>query len=409
MFINFRVRNYRSIQDEAVFSMEKRGQAKELQENSFRTPALPSKMSLLKSSVIYGGNASGKSNLIHAVTAMQNVVLHQGVGDPDGRKLLEPFLLSENSQKEPILFEMEFVSKERRYRYGFECTSEHIVSEWLYAQKQRMTLMFAREGDHFVEASPDFPELTVWKKILGDTNLTLPNDALFLTTAARFLAGGSCEAVYDWFEHTLVVLSAETHQQYLARTFEAMKSPDLSWMISKLISKADFGIQSVETDAQDAADDANDMGTVRTMHVVDGRTYVLNMHRHESSGTQKVFALAASLLDVLKHGKTLFIDELDASLHPLLVSQLLELFHADNRLNAQIVATTHSPSLLTETAFRHDQVWFVSKSDGGKTTLTSLVDFTGIRGNFARIVKDYLHGCFGAVPNIRNLNVEEKR
>lgn len=404
MFINFRVRNYRSIRDEAVFSMEKRGQTKELPENCLQSPALPRNMSLLKSSVIYGGNASGKSNLIHAVMVMQNLVRHQGVGDLNGRKMLEPYLLSENSMDEPTLFEMEFVSKERRYRYGFECTSERIVSEWLYAQKQRMTLMFARERDHFVEASPDFHELTVWKKLVGDTKLTLPNDALFLTTVARFLAGGSCEAVYDWFEHTLVVLSAETHQQYLAKTFEAMKDLDSSRTISMLISKADFGIQSIESEISEEKD--HGMASVRTMHVVDGRTYKLDMFHHESAGTQKVFALSAPLLEVLRNGKVLFIDELDSSLHPLLVSHLLDLFHTDNHKNAQIVATTHSPTLLTETAFRHDQVWFVSKNDNGVTSLASLADFTGIRGNFARIVKDYLHGCFGAVPNIRNLNVE---
>ena len=115
MFINFRVRNYRSIRDEAVFSMEKRGQTKELPENCLQSPALPRNMSLLKSSVIYGGNASGKSNLIHAVMVMQNLVRHQGVGDLNGRKMLEPYLLSENSMDEPTLFEMEFVSKERRY------------------------------------------------------------------------------------------------------------------------------------------------------------------------------------------------------------------------------------------------------------------------------------------------------
>ena len=95
----------------------------------------------------------------------------------------------------------------------------------------------------------------------------------------------------------------------------------------------------------------------------------------------------------------------NAALVVLVTSLCVSLF-TDNHKNAQIVATTHSPTLLTETAFRHDQVWFVSKNDNGVTSLASLADFTGIRGNFARIVKDYLHGCFGAVPNIRNLNVE---
>ena len=188
-------------------------------------------------------------------------------------------------------------------------------------------------------------------------------------------------------------------------TFEAMKDHDLSRKISMLISKADFGIQSVEIG--DAHATESEMMNVWTKHVVDGKSYRFNMFRQESAGTRKVFALSAPLLDVLTHGKVLFIDELDSSLHPLLVAQLLELFHFDNPHCAQIVATAHSPSILTETTLRHDQVWFVSKNDDGTTMLASLADFKGIRGNFARIAKDYLHGCFGGVPNIRDLKVEE--
>ena len=137
--------------------MEKHGQTTELPENFFGDSALPSRMSLLKSAVIYGANASGKSNLIQALTAMQSVVLHSGVGDREVALMLEPFALSEKTLGEPVFFELEMVASGRRYRYGFECTREAIVSEWLYAQKQRMTLMFARESNEFVDSSPSLP------------------------------------------------------------------------------------------------------------------------------------------------------------------------------------------------------------------------------------------------------------
>lgn len=404
MFIHFRVRNYRSLRDEAVFSVEKRGQAKELPENCFHVDGLPPQMSLLKSSVLYGGNASGKSNLIRALDVMQDVVRHGGVGEDAVKPLLEPFRLADASADEPLLFEAEVLAGGRRYRYGFECTRERIVSEWLYAQKQRMTPMFVREGDHFIASSPEFSELAAWRKILADTRLNLPDDALFLSTAARMFAGGSCETVQKWFENTLVILSAETYRKYLSTTFRAMQDRELARHISRLIAKADFGIQSVETLEYSGTDGLAEIGT---NHLVGERNYRLDMFRDESAGTQKVFALSASLLDVLRHGKALFIDELDAGLHPLLVAQLVELFHVDNPANAQMVATAHSPSILTETTLRHDQVWFVSKDAEGTTTLASLADFTGIRGNFTRIAKDYLHGCFGGVPYIKNLRTED--
>ena len=403
MFINFTVGNYRSFRDKVSFSMERHGQTKALPENSFGSPALPSRMSLLKSAVIYGANASGKSNLIQALTVMQSVVLHSGIGDREVALLLEPFGLSEKTVDEPVFFELEMVASGRRYRYGFECTRDEIVSEWLYAQKQRMTLMFARENDDFVDSSPEFAELRAWGKVLADTRLNLPKNALFLSTAARMFAGGACEAVQKWFERTLLIVSAHTYQQYLGMTFAAMKNSELADRISRLIATADLGIQKVEAGEADK----NNASRIGTTHIVGDRSYHFDMFHHESSGTQKIFALSAPLLDVLKNGKVLFIDELDASLHPLLVSQLIEMFQGNNPANAQMVATTHSPSILTETMLRHDQVWFVGKDGEGASVLASLADFTGIRGNFTRITKDYLHGCFGGIPYIKNLNVED--
>ncbi|MBQ6470556.1 MAG: ATP-binding protein [Victivallales bacterium] len=406
MFVRFAVGNFRSFRDKVSFSLEKHGQGRELPENCFGSPALPSRMSLLKSAVIYGANASGKSNLVQALTVMQSIVLRSGVGDRDVAQMLEPFALSEKTQEEPVFFELEMVADGRRYRYGFECTRDEIVSEWLYAQKRRMTLMFAREDNQFVEASPDFAEKKAWSKVLKDTRLNLPRNALFLSTAARMFAGGACEAVLNWFERTLLIVSAHTYQQYLGTTFAAMKNSELAGRISQLISRADLGIQKVEASDAEAQGKTSGLSRIGTTHLVGGRTYHFDMFHHESSGTQKIFALSAPLLDVLKNGKVLFMDELDASLHPLLVSQLIEMFHGGNSANAQLVATTHSPSILTETTLRHDQVWFVGKDDNGSSNLASLADFTGIRGNFTRITKDYLHGCFGGIPYIKSLKVE---
>ena len=316
--------------------------------------------------------------------------------------MIEPFALSEKTLGEPVFFELEMIASGRRYRYGFECTRDEIVSEWLYAQKQRMTLMFARESNKFVASSPEFAELKAWSKVLSDTKLNLPKNALFLPTAARMFAGGACEAVLNWFERTLLIVSAHTYQQYLGVSFAAMKNSELADRISRLISKADLGIQKVEA----GETDKNSVSRIGTTHIIADKTYHFDMFHHESAGTQKIFALSAPLLDVQKNGKVLFIDELDASLHPLLVSQLIEMFHNGNPANAQMVATTHSPSILTETTLRRDQVWFVGKDSEGSSNLASLADFTGIRGNFTRIMKDYLHGCYGGIPNIKNLNVE---
>ena len=117
--------------------------------------------------------------------------------------------------------------------------------------------------------------MTAWRKILTDTKLSLPAEALFLPTAAKMFSGGMCESVQEWFEHTLLVVSAETYRLYFGKTFEAMKDRGLSRKISMLISKADFGIQSVEIGDAHAAE--SDMMNVWTKHVVDGKSYRFNM------------------------------------------------------------------------------------------------------------------------------------
>ena len=144
---------------------------------------------------------------------------------------------------------------------------------------------------------------------------------------------------------------------------------------------------------------------IGTEHTINGRAYTLDMFRHESEGTKKIFALSSFLIDVLKTGKTLLIDELDARLHPLLLKHMIELFHDENLNGAQLIATSHSPSMLTENNFRRDQIWFMDKKADGGSHLVSLADFTHIRGNYHRIVQDYLRGCFGGVPYIQDLKV----
>lgn len=407
MIISFSTKNYRSIKGRIDFSMLKRGQKNEIPQNSFHPENLSRNQELLKSSVIYGANASGKSNLIRAVRAMQSVVQHKGVENSEVRQLLEYFKLDNESLNEPILFEIELITKGRRYRYGFECTHKKIVSEWLYGQKRRMTLLFARMDNQFLESSPDFPELNAWKRIIDDTKLVLPENALFLSTAAKMFSGGACEDVQNWFENNLVVFSSDVYQQFMGYTLQSLKDDVFARRISKLINKADFGISDLTATLEDTGIPNQISAKVETHHIIDGKPYSLDMFLNESEGTKKVFALSAPLIDILLKGKVLFIDELDASLHPLLVSHLLEVFHEENFQNAQIIATAHSPSILTETLFRRDQVWFANKHKNGVSTFSSLADFTGIRKNFACIVKDYLHGCFGGVPYIKNLSVEE--
>jgi len=407
MFINFATKNFRSIKERIDFSMCKHGSNREIPQNRFHPECFADANDLLKSAVIYGANASGKSNLIRAVAAMQFVVRNKGVAGPETKIMLEPFKLDKESQYKPIFFEMELIARGKHFRYGFECTHEKIVSEWLYGKKKRMVLLFARKDNRFVKSSSEFVELNTWNRIINDTKLTLPENTLFLSTAAQMFSGGDCEAVQNWFENNLVVFSTDSIHQFMLYTLQALNDEFFAKRITALLNKADFGIQNLTARIDKKDDGKQFSANVATSHIIDGTSYSLDMFFNESDGTQKVFALSAPLIDILSKGKVLFVDELDAKLHPLLVSNLLELFHEENTKNAQIIAAVHTPSILTETLFRRDQVWFANKLKSGASFFNSLADFPGVRKNFAGIVKEYLHGCFGGVPYIKELSIEK--
>ena len=412
MLIRFSVENFRSFKERNVFSLEMVGSKKFSDTNAFHCEGLSSREKLLKSAIIYGANASGKSNLVRAIATMKYIVLQGGISGNAIQDLLEPFLLTEKNRQEPVVFEIEFINNSRRYRYGFSCTNESIESEWLMEKRQRMRTLFIREKNNFTEKSSVFQELNAWNKVIENTHLSLSSEALFVSTAAKMFDGGICANVLNWFSQKLRVIVADDFVAYYGNTLLALKEGENTHEISRLIQKADLGITNlIHKIEEKPATEENGKhkrhfnAQIGTEHTINGRAYTLDMFRHESEGTKKIFALSSFLIDVLKTGKTLLIDELDARLHPLLLKHIIELFHDENLNGAQLIATSHSPSMLTENNFRRDQIWFMDKKADGGSHLVSLADFTHIRGNYHRIVQDYLRGCFGGVPYIQDLKV----
>lgn len=413
MLIRFSIKNFRSFKDENVFSLEMVGSKKYSDTNAFHCEGLAPKEKLLKSAIIYGANASGKSNLIRAISAMKYIIAQGGVADNAIQNFIEPFLLSEETKQEPAIFEIEFIYNKRRYRYGFSCFHDSIESEWLMEKKQRMRTLFVREKNIFTHKSSTFQELNAWKKVIENTNLSLSSEALFISTAAKMFEGGICSNVINWFTQKLKVIIADDFESYYGNTFMALKEGNISQQIAQLIQKADLGITSLvhKIEEKPATEENGKQrrhfnAQIGTEHTIDGHAYTLDMFHNESEGTKKIFALSSFLIDVLKNGKTILIDELDARLHPLLLKHVVELFHEGNDSGAQLIATSHSPSMLTDSNFRRDQIWFIDKKPDGGSHLVSLADFTHIRGNYHKIVQDYLRGCFGGVPYIQDLKVD---
>ena len=424
MLIEFTVGNYRSFKDPVTFSMvaaKLRARDKTLDENNVFP--LTDKISLLKSCAIYGANASGKSNLIHAFRFMRHFVLNSATGLRVDQPIdVDRFRLSTETKNEPSLFEMVFYMKGKQYRYGFTVDAKKVHSEWLYhVPKVQEANLFFREGD-------DFEQSSVFKEGKGLPAKTRSN-TLFLSVVAQF-NGVIALKILQWFRELEIKFSVEDTDREV--TIAGLRDETLRSDILSIVKQMDLGITDItilprlstaewgqiiaelESGFPERAMELTAKGfqehrpIVVTRHKVhDGEnsdvSEAFDIDAHESEGTKKLFALAGPILNVLRNGKVFIIDELDARLHPLLTEAIIRLFNSSetNPNNAQLVFTTHDTNLLTNKLFRRDQIWFTEKNKYGATDLYSLAEFK-VR-NDASYERDYIAGKYGAIPFIGGL------
>ncbi len=420
MLIEFTVRNFRSFREDSTFSMVAANLAsRDKTLDVENVAALAEGLRLLKTAAIYGPNAGGKSNLAKAILFMRQFVLNSSketqADEPTG---VEPFLLDDERSREPSHFEMVFLLDGKRYRYGFEATGERVTSEWLFfVPSKREARLFIREGKD-VEIGERFREGR-------GLELRTRENALFLSVVAQF-NGPIAQRVLSWFRSFNLITGLDDTGCRLY-TLDCLQQGRFDAEILQLVKRLDLGIDDISVETTDVREEllpaklpeplrklileTGDMfHHVKTRHPkvgADGRvvgTTLLDLDVHESEGTKKLFAFAGPLLDTLQHGKVLFVDELDARLHPLVTLALIRLFCTSetNPSNAQLIFTTHDTNLLSNTLFRRDQVWFAEKDRTGGTHLYSLAEYR-VR-NDASYERDYIQGRYGAIPFLGDLS-----
>ena len=419
MLIDFRVRNFRSFKDECTLSLVASSDADLRETNTFDTKvsAVPA---VVRAAGIYGANASGKSNLIRALLLMRGVVLESATLLQAGQLFnVQPFRLDEKTATEPTLFEVTVLLDGIRHQYGFEFTAERIVSEWLLVYvKNKPQKWFERKFDGTEDKIDPGTYLTGPKRTWQDA--TRPN-ALFLSTAVQ-LNSVQLQPLFAWFAESLNIFLDGGHLPF---DFSASSIEDTSRReaIISLLRAADIGIASITTEKK--------KGVQQTVHfdLTTGASNVQRVERElllprfthkgkiaaqfdfgdESQGTQKLFSLAGPLLDIIDKGRILAIDELDSSLHPLLMRQILKAFQ-DPELNtkgAQIIFTTHDTSLLDGKVLRRDQIWFTEKLEDQSSVLIPLTEFSPRKGE--AIERGYLSGRYGGVPILRDRLIAGRR
>jgi energy-coupling factor transporter ATP-binding protein EcfA2 len=419
MLIAFSVENFRSIRGLQTLSLEEPRTDTHLESGNIIEVG---KRRLLKTAVIFGPNASGKSNVLRAMMWFRNFVLNSAregqAGDPID---VVPFLLSTETENAPTHFEVEFFWHGHVYRYGFRVTSTQVVDEWLFRQQPgaREAKLFTRSGSEFEVSNDYFPE---GKGLEARTRV----NALFLSVCAQ-LNGPTAMLVLAWMLR-LRSVSGINDSEVLPFTARQLEERSRRSQLVELARQADFNITGLRAEIEDITEkivpapvpDAirkqirrgrsflrTDIKTAHEKRGADGKVVgqvEFDLERDESQGTQKFVALSGPITHTLEEGSILIVDEFEARLHPRLTQAIFDLFQGPaNAKKAQPVCATHDVTLLDPERFRRDQVWFCEKDEAGATKLFSLAEFdpADVRPT-TKFGRQYMLGLFGAVPRLAN-------
>lgn len=425
MIIEFTVGNFLSFNEKRTVNFEAKGSVSELKDNFFTF----GKQNLLRSIVLYGANSSGKSNLIKAFAIMKDCVISSIKLNNNDPLLFQPFKLAKNSVYEPTFFEVVFVLEKQIFRYGFEYNSKTIINEWLFEMKNK------KENPLFIRTKEGIGVSDIFEEGKGKENATNDN-RLFISLVAQ-LSGKISNRILQWFSDYNVLSGLENdllpsgiyNNEYKKLSLEMLSGKldgyELALKLFKDLKLGFADIEIIETDGerfhkyrlstgQSVLDTAKSNKTLNTVHnKYDNRGNIIdtiscNNEIHESEGTKKIIDFSGPIFDTLNLGKILIVDELDSSLHPLITMQIIKLFnHPETNPNgAQLLFATHDTNLLSTDIFRRDQVWFTEKDEVEQTDLYSLDDFvfpdgTKVRKD-ANLEKNYIAGCYGAIPYITN-------
>ena len=429
MLIEFKVANFRSIREEQTFSLVANNADKELPGCVIERelPGL-SKVKFLKGAAIYGANASGKSNVMEAIHFLAILVTGSATrlqpGQPTGT---QPFKLDAASASKPSVFEVTFVSGGVRYLFGLSVTSQRVLEEYLVAYPKGTPQHWYHRTYNATLNAYEWAKPSTGFKHDKSLEEKVRDNSLYLSVGPQF-NHPQLTAAYGWFNAGLqfIQLGAEevfTHRQ----TLKALSNDLESRKIFKILQNADIGIVGGEVIAKELdfgredgtwPDETNELITkiagdsdfwesvmdrrvlqASLFHKGEGQSPIsLDFKKEESAGTRRFFGLLGPWLDILENGKTVFIDEIETSLHPLLVRELLKLLLSEetNPKGAQVVFTTHNPLLMDSSLLRRDQVWFTEKSATGVTHLYPLSDYQPRKDE--ALAKGYMAGRYGGIP-----------
>jgi AAA15 family ATPase/GTPase len=428
MILEISIQNFRSIQEEQTFSMIADAGKSKI-ENTFEANPVGSTdpLKLLRSAVIYGANASGKSNVIRAIYALRMVATQTGkLAMDESIDWYEPFRFDENSARQPTGFKIQFIGPDNiRYHYEIQFNEDEIVFE---------KLDFYPSGypANLFERKANGESMHIIKKGKALKGRMIPpvvfKNQAFLSKFGTEIPHDQLSPIYLYFSNIVVLNVLDNFKlgeirMKVAKEIAKPESDSLKRKLSKLIRISDTrieGIESLETTEEDFVlpDKLPEALRKKLMEQYSRKTMAIHkIYKdgleigtemidldEESAGTIVLFAIGGMILQTLEKGGIIIVDELDNSLHPKLCKFLVRLFHHNisNKANAQLIFATHEVTLLDRDVFRKDQIWFVEKDKFGQTEIFQASDVDGARDD-TNFENWYRTGKFGGQPHIKEI------
>jgi len=442
MLIRFVLENLFSFGDRKEFTAIPNNRLKTLESHKYEI----NKFQLLKLSSIYGANGAGKSNLIKALYLFQKLVVNEEI----------PFRLKDTkfkfNSKENLkqVLAIEFVQDDTAFYYGLELLDNTIVTEELYLSglgKTEDKLLFERKSEisgsttiKFLEAFENDEKSQILKSVLLE-EFVKPDETVLKLLSNRdnkFLK--DVKRAFEWFSDTLQIITPDSKPRALAQRIDVDK--EFKKYAEDMMSSFNIGIESLSTEKKEireffGKDNENELdefikkvedspkkmvglrsrkGDELILVKEDGNIWVKILkveHKgkddmvakfdldEESDGTVRLLDFVPAFKSVISEKKVFLVDEIERSIHPLLIKELVKKFSLDPNTKGQLIFTTHESNLLDQELFRQDEIWFAEKNKAGSTDLYSLSDFK--EHKTIDIRKGYLNGRYGSIPFLGNL------
>lgn len=411
MLVYFKVANYRSIREPLTINFEATG----ISEHADTNVLTQGKVKLLKTILLYGPNAGGKSNVMDAFVKYRMLILRSASYNSTKALPVIPFLLSTETRENPTFFESEFVLENKRYRYGYEVTRSKVLREWLLEVKATtQSPVFLRIGQDFQVNYKKFVNAEGVEKKCNE-------NALFLSVCDQWNVDVA-KSIYKWFDNVFTVhgLGDGIWKSFTNELFENEVYRD---EIDSLMRHADLGINSLQVvdwpaeegsdehkneRSPEGEDDEYRSSKVLTGHdVYDGNgdkveVVYFNMDGMASEGTKKFYNILGALLYAIRNGNLVVIDEMDARLHTLLTKSIVRLFNGESsNTGAQLFAACHDTAVMDGDLLRRDQVYLVEKDQYSGCKAVNLSEYKTARKE-TPLNKNYLEGRYGGIPFIEN-------